>query len=88
MDYTETFSLAVKPATARLVLSIAISLHWPLRQLDVSNAFLHGFLKEEVYMAQPPGYVDHQFPHHIYRLHKSLYGLKQAPRAWFDRFAS
>ena len=88
MDYTETFSLAVKPATARLVLSIAMSLHWPLRQLDVSNAFLHGFLKEEVYMAQPPGYVDHQFPQHVCRLHKSLYGLKQAPRAWFDRVAS
>ena len=80
MDYTKTFSPVVKPAT--------VSLHWPLRQLDVSNAFLHGFLKEEVYMAQPSGYVDHQFPHHIYRLHKSLYGLKQAPRAWFDRFAS
>ena len=88
IDYTETFSLVVKPTTVRLVLAIAMSFHWSLRQLDVSNAFLHGFMKEEVYMQQPLGYVDAQFPHHVCRLHKSLYGLKQTPRAWFDRFTS
>ena len=88
VDYSETFSLVVKLATVRLVLSIAVSCNWPLRQLDVSNAFFHGFLKEEVYIEQPPCYVDQQFPHHIFKLHKSLYGLKQAPKAWFDRFTS
>ena len=88
IDYTETFSPVVKPATVRLVLAIAMSFHWSLRQLDVSNAFLHGFLKEEVYMQQPLRYVDAQFPHHVCRLHKFLYGLKQTPRAWFDRFTS
>ena len=76
----------VKPATVKLVLSLAVNFKWLLRQLDVSNAFLHGFLKEEVYMAQPQGYVDAQFPQHVCRLHKSLYGLKQAPRALFERF--
>lgn len=88
VDYTETFNLVVKLTIVRLVLSIVVSFNWSFRQLDVSNAFLHGFLKEKVYMEQPPGYVDHQFPNHVCRLHKSLYGLKQALRAWFDRFTS
>lgn len=78
----------VKPTTVRLILALVVNFGWSLRQLDVSNAFLHGVLWEEVYTSQPPGYRDHARPHHVCLLHKAIYGLKQAPTAWFDSFTS
>jgi len=82
-DYFDTFSPVTKPVTIRTILAIALSNNWPLRQLDVNNAFLHGTLHEEVFISQPPGYVHPQYPNHICKLKKSIYGLKQAPRAWY-----
>ena len=71
LDNDETFSPVVKPATVGLLLTLAVNNGWELRQLDVSNAFLHGILKEEVYMRQSQGYIDPQFPNHVCLLHKA-----------------
>nr|GEX56533.1 retrovirus-related Pol polyprotein from transposon TNT 1-94 [Tanacetum cinerariifolium] len=60
---------------------------FPIYQMDVKMAFLNGPLKEEVYVAQPDGFVDPDHPEKVYRLRKALYGLKQAPRAWYDELS-
>jgi len=86
IDYDETFAPVAKMTTVRTLISCAANLEWPLYQLDVKNAFLHGDLQEEVYMEIPPGFDTAQTKGKALRLKKSLYGLKQSPRAWFDRF--
>ena len=53
--------------------------------MDIANGFLNGDLQEEVFMSQPQGFINPQFPTHVCKLHKALYGLKKAPRAWFHK---
>ncbi|GJT60782.1 retrovirus-related pol polyprotein from transposon TNT 1-94 [Tanacetum coccineum] len=78
---------------ARLEASVVLShnavhnVYFPIYQMDVKTAFLNGPLKEEVYVAQPDGFVDPDHPDKVYRLRKALYGLKQAPRAWYDELS-
>ncbi|GKV11134.1 hypothetical protein SLEP1_g22416 [Rubroshorea leprosula] len=88
LDFLETFSPVVKPASIRTVITTACMKDWTIRQLDVKNAFLHGYLSEPVYMEQPPGFIDSVHPSHVCRLKKALYGLKQAPRAWLSYYSS
>lgn len=83
LDYSETFSPVIKATIIRMVLEVAVSRSWNIRQLDINNAFLQGTLHDEVYVSQPLGFVDPDRPHHVCQLRKALYGLKQAPRAWY-----
>ena len=72
----------------RILLAYACSNKFKLFQMDVKAAFLNGYIKEEVYVSEPPGFEDHDKPNHVFKLHKALYGLKQAPRAWYDKLSN
>ncbi|GJX77472.1 retrovirus-related pol polyprotein from transposon TNT 1-94 [Tanacetum coccineum] len=70
---------------ARILLAYACVLYFKLFQMDVKSAFLNGFINKDVYVAQPPGFIDFEKPDHVYKIKKALYGLKQDPKAWYDR---
>ena len=84
VDFGETFSSIVKPTTIQTVLFVAYSNGWQMQQIDIQNAFFHGLLTKEVYMAQPLGFTHPSYPHHICKLNKAIYGL----RTWFSRLTN
>ncbi|WVZ00881.1 hypothetical protein V8G54_026950 [Vigna mungo] len=88
IDFDEIFSLVVKMTSIRAILGLAAKLDLEIEQLDVKTTFLHGDLKEEIYMKQLEGFEEPGKEHLVCRLKKSLYGLKQAPRQWYKKFDS
>ncbi|GJU43280.1 retrovirus-related pol polyprotein from transposon TNT 1-94 [Tanacetum coccineum] len=85
IDYDETYTPVARLESIRILLAISCANDFKLYQMDVKSAFLNGIINEEVYVAQPPGFIDFEKPNHVYKLKKDLYGLKQAPKAWYDR---
>ena len=86
IDFNEIFSPVVKLPSIRAVLGLVAAMNLELQQLDVTTAFLHGDLDEEIYMQQPEGYEIQGKENLVCRLKKSLYGLKQAPSQWYRKF--
>nr|GEY33631.1 retrovirus-related Pol polyprotein from transposon TNT 1-94 [Tanacetum cinerariifolium] len=84
INFEESFSPFAIMEAIRIFLAYAAHKSFIVFQIDVKTAFLHGTLKEDVYVCQPEGFIDADHSSHIYKLKKALYGLKQAPRAWYD----
>ncbi|GJR13731.1 retrovirus-related pol polyprotein from transposon TNT 1-94 [Tanacetum coccineum] len=87
IDFEESFAPFARLEAVRIFVAYAAHKSFPIYQMDVKTTFLNGPLKEEVYVAQPDGFVDPDHPDKVYRLRKALYGLKQAPRAWYDELS-
>lgn len=84
IDFGETYAPVTRLEAIHILLAYANYNDILLYQMDVKSAFLNGEIDEEVYVRQPPGFENPQFPNKVFRLKKALYGLKQAPRAWYD----
>jgi hypothetical protein len=83
LDFDETFAPVARFESICILLAYATHHDFKLYQMDVKSAFLNRPIKE-VYVEQPPGFEDDEYPNHVYKLHKTLYGLKQAPRLWYE----
>ncbi|GJR20454.1 retrovirus-related pol polyprotein from transposon TNT 1-94 [Tanacetum coccineum] len=88
IDFEESFAPVARLEAVRIFVAYAAHKSFPIYQMDVKTEFLNGPLKEEVYVAQPDGFVDPDHPEKVYRQRKALYGLKQAPRAWYDELSN
>ena len=85
IDYEKTFIPVARLEAIRMLLVFACFIDFVLYQMDAKSAFLNGFINEEVYVEQPPGFQSFNFPNHVFKLKKALYDLKQAPRASYER---
>ncbi|GJQ95863.1 putative ribonuclease H-like domain-containing protein [Tanacetum coccineum] len=88
IDYDEVFAPVARIEAIRLFLAYASFKDFVVYQMDVKSAFLYGKIKEEVYVCQPPGFEDPEFPDRVYKVEKALYGLHQAPRAWYETLST
>nr|GEX99348.1 retrovirus-related Pol polyprotein from transposon TNT 1-94 [Tanacetum cinerariifolium] len=88
IDFEESFAPVARMEAIRIFLAYVAHKRFTVYQMDVKTAFLHGSLKEDVYVCQPEGFIDADHPNHVYKLKKALYGLKQAPRAWYDELST
>ena len=88
IDYDDTYSPIARLEATRLLLVFVSLMDFKLFQIDVKSAFFNGYIKEEVYVSQPPRFIDYDFPNHVYKLKKALYGLNQAPRSWYKRLSN
>nr|GEV55382.1 hypothetical protein [Tanacetum cinerariifolium] len=88
IDFEASFAPVARLEAVRMFIAYAAHKSITIFQMDVKTTFLNGSLKEEVYVSQPEGFIDPEFPNHVYRLKKALYDLKQAPRAWYDKLSS
>nr|GEU92658.1 RNA-directed DNA polymerase homolog [Tanacetum cinerariifolium] len=86
IDFEESFAPVARLEAVRIFIAYDAHKFFPFYQMDVKTAFLNGPLKEEVYVAQPNGFINLYHPEKVYRLRKSLYGLKQALNVWYDEF--
>ncbi|GJU75769.1 putative ribonuclease H-like domain-containing protein [Tanacetum coccineum] len=83
IDYEEVFAPVVRIEAIRLFLAYASYMGFTVYQMDVKSAFLYGTIDEEVYVMQPPGFQDSEYPDRVYKVVKAMYGLHQALRAWY-----
>nr|GEW65448.1 retrovirus-related Pol polyprotein from transposon TNT 1-94 [Tanacetum cinerariifolium] len=88
INFEESFAPVARMEAMRIFLAYTAHKGFTVYQMDVKTAFLHGSLKEDVYVCQPEGFIDADHPSHVYKLKKALYGLKQAPRAWYDELST
>nr|GEY46817.1 hypothetical protein [Tanacetum cinerariifolium] len=83
IDYDEVFAPVARIEAIRLLLAYALFIGFTVYQMDVKSIFLYGTIDEEVYVMQPPGFQNPEFPARVYKVEKAMYGLHQAPRAWY-----